>query len=119
MMSILDKRSRKGSLEREDTIGITDLVSCAKMHKNNDEEDLKPICVGVHSVSQQEASVIKPDLDCVGFKDCKDTEQEGSPHETGRPCLVFIVEKKVSSGHLNHLKGVAKKKGFSVTSKLR
>ena len=34
-------------------------------------------------------------------------------------CLIYIVEKKISSGHLSHLKGIAKKKGFSVANFIR
>lgn len=34
-------------------------------------------------------------------------------------CLVYIVEKKVSSGHLSHLRAVARKKGFPLTTTVR
>ena len=34
-------------------------------------------------------------------------------------CTIYIVEKKISSGHLSHLKGVAKKKGFSIANFIR
>ena len=34
-------------------------------------------------------------------------------------CLVYIVEKKVSSGHLSHLRAVARKKGFPLATTVR
>lgn len=45
------------------------------------------------------------------LKDC----DEDRKHQ----CLVYIAEKKLSAGHLAHLKGVAKKKGFMLASKVR
>lgn len=33
--------------------------------------------------------------------------------------LIYIVEKKLSAGHLSHLKGVATKKGFPLASSVR
>ena len=34
-------------------------------------------------------------------------------------CCIYIVDKKISSGHLSHLKGVAKKKGFTIATTIR
>lgn len=34
-------------------------------------------------------------------------------------CLIYIVEKKLSSGHLLHLKTVARKKGFPLATSAR
>lgn len=37
----------------------------------------------------------------------------------GRRCLVFLVEKKLSSGHLKHLRNVAARKEVPLTSSFR
>jgi len=34
-------------------------------------------------------------------------------------CLIYVVEKKISSAHLKHLKGVAARNGFKLASRLR
>ena len=37
---------------------------------------------------------------------------------TGR-CIIYIDDKKISSGHLTHLKTVAKRKGFTLADSIR
>ncbi len=45
--------------------------------------------------------------------------EEEEEKETRGGCLIYIVEKKLSSGHLAHLRRVAKKKGFALASTVR
>ena len=66
---------------------------------------------------------------CQSTKDDLQDDDLGSDHILTPPskkprldipvCLVYIVEKKISSGHLSHLKGIANKKGFSLATILR
>lgn len=45
------------------------------------------------------------------------TPSSGSPRD--HTCLIYIVDKKLSSGHLSHLKTVARKKGFPLATSAR
>jgi len=51
------------------------------------------------------------------------TDPEAKNPLSGLPrdhtCLIYIVEKKISSGHLSHLKTVARKKGFPLATSAR
>lgn len=36
-----------------------------------------------------------------------------------KECLIYIIDKMISSGHLSLLKGIADKKGFSIAKSMR
>ena len=38
---------------------------------------------------------------------------------SSKPCLIYIMSKKIPSAQLSHLKGIAKKKNFSLTADLK
>ncbi|XP_064382969.1 DNA-directed DNA/RNA polymerase mu-like isoform X2 [Halichondria panicea] len=61
-----------------------------------------------YSESDYSASTSSPPL--------KKLKLELERPEEPTKCLIYIVEKKISSGHLSHLKEIAKKKGFSVAN---
>ncbi len=64
-----------------------------------------------YSESDYSASTSSPPL--------KKLKLELERPEEPTKCLIYIVEKKISSGHLSHLKEIAKKKGFSVANFIR
>ena len=47
----------------------------------------------------------------------KKSKLDSSPER--EKCMIYIVDKRISSGHLAHLKGVAQKKGFNIATSVR
>ena len=82
--------------------------------KTGHEPSLRLTAVSGSSMEKKEAITRPQSLE-------KETDKEVSRKEIERAqeCLIYLVGKKLSSGHLSHLRGIASKKGFNLASSLR
>lgn len=65
------------------------------------------------------ATPVKRSAAAAGSSTDPETESPLSGLPKDHACLIYIVEKKLSSGHLSHLKTVARKKEFPLATSAR